>query len=397
MARIGIYGGTFNPPHVGHLRAARYAISALGLEKLLLIPSCIAPHKKLPLDTPSPMQRAQMVQIAAGEKMEVSSIELDRGGTSFTYETVEALRSQYPNDELVLFMGTDMFLSFFTWREPNRILQNASLGVFYRGDKNELERIAAQKKQTENDGATVYLVENPVTNISSTQLRRMLIFGCADSFLPAGVLDYIKDNGLYGTNRSYRNLPMEELEQVVVDLVKPGRVPHVLGCRDTAIKLAEHWGADVNDAARAGLLHDITKALDGPLQLTLCREYGKMLDAFSENNPKVLHALTGSMVAQRVFGENAAVVDAICSHTTGKPNMNLLEKIIYIADYIEPNRDFPGVEKLRDLAYTDLDESVLAGLETAIAHLQEQGSEISPVGLETLAWFAGKRKEKTVC
>ncbi len=395
--RIGIYGGTFNPPHVGHLRAAQYAIEALGLEKLLLIPSCIAPHKKLPLDTPTPQQRAQMVQIAAGEKMEVSSIELDRGGTSFTYETVEALRSQYPNDELVLFMGTDMFLSFDTWREPRRILQNASLGVFYRGDKNELELIAAQKSQMEKDGARIYLVENPVTAISSTQLRRMLVFDCAESFLPAGVLDYIKENGLYGTKRSYHNLPMEELEQVVVDLVKPSRVPHVLGCRDTAVKLAEHWGADENDAARAGLLHDITKALDGPLQLTLCREYGKMLDAFSENNPKVLHAQTGSMVAQRVFGENAAVVDAICSHTTGKPNMNLLEKIIYIADYIEPNRDFPGVEKLRELAYTDLDESVLLGLKTTIAHLQEQGSEVSPVGLETLAWFNGKRKDEVKC
>ncbi len=397
MARIGIYGGTFNPPHVGHLRAAQYAISALKLEKLLLIPSCIAPHKKLPLDTPTPQQRAQMVKIAAGEKMEVSTVELDRGGTSFTYETVETLRGQYPNDELVLFMGTDMFLSFSTWREPARILQNASLGVFYRGDKNELELIAAQKAQMEQDGARIYLVENPVTAISSTQLRRMLVFRCADPFLPAGVADFIRENGLYGTKKDYRNLPMDALEQVVVDLVKPSRVPHVLGCRDTAIQLAERWGADVTDAARAGLLHDITKALAGPLQLTLCREYGKMLDAFSEKNPKVLHALTGSMVAQRIFGENDAVADAICSHTTGKPGMNLLEKIIYIADYIEPNRDFPGVENLRKLAFEDLDEAVRQGLVTTIAHLREQGSEVSPVGLETLAWFNGKRKDEVKC
>ena len=397
MARIGIYGGTFNPPHVGHLRAAQYAISALKLEKLLLIPSCIAPHKKLPNHTPTPQQRAQMVRIAAGEKMEVSSIELDRGGTSFTYETVEALRAQYPNDELVLFMGTDMFLSFATWREPGRILQNASLGVFYRGEKDELEQIAAQKAIMEKDGATVYLVENPVTVMSSTQLRRMLVFGCAEPFLPEGVGDYIKENNLYGAGRNYRNLPMDQLEQVVADLVKPSRIPHVLGCRDTAVKLAEHWGADVTDAARAGLLHDVTKALAGPLQLTLCREYSKMLDAFSEKNPKVLHALTGSVVADRIFGENRAVVDAICSHTTGKPGMNLLEKIIYIADYIEPNRDFPGVEDLRELAFTDLDRAVLLGLEMTLALLREQGKEISPVGLETLAWFQEKRKDEVKC
>ena len=143
---------------------------------------------------------------------------------------------------------------------------------------------------------------------------------------------------------------MEELEQVVVNLLNPNRVKHVLGCRDTAAEMARIWGVDETDAARAGLLHDITKALDGPLQLTLCSEYGKVLDEFSENNPKTLHAFTGSLVAQRIFGENDAVVAAIESHTTGKPAMNTLEKIIYVADYMEPNRDFPGVEELRHLA-----------------------------------------------
>ena len=87
MERIGIYGGTFNPPHTGHIRAAHYAIEALELEKLLLVPSCIAPHKTLPPHSPTPAQRAQMLRIAAGKKMEVCEIELNRGGTSYTYET----------------------------------------------------------------------------------------------------------------------------------------------------------------------------------------------------------------------------------------------------------------------------------------------------------------------
>ena len=121
---------------------------------------------------------------------------------------------------------------------------------------------------------------------------------------------------------------------------------HILGCCQTAVELARLYGADETDAARAGLLHDITKALDGPLQLTLCRAYGTILDDFSRKNPKTLHALTGSLVAERVFGENEAVVSAIRYHTTGRANMTLLEKIIYVADYVEPNRDFPGVEKL---------------------------------------------------
>ena len=143
------------------------------------------------------------------------------------------------------------------------------------------------------------------------------------------------------------------------------------------------------DAARAGILHDITKVLDGPLQLTLCRAYGKMLDDFSRKYPKTLHALTGSLVADRIFGENEAVVSAIESHTTGKADMNLLETIIYVADYMEPNRDFPGVEKLRELAFTDLRGALKLGLEMTLEHLAEQGGEVSPASQEALAYLNG--------
>ena len=215
----------------------------------------------------------------------------------------------------------------------------------------------------------------------------MLVFQCAAPFLDRKVLAYILENGLYGTGRDYRNLPMEELENVVVGLLNPNRVRHVLGCRDTAAELARIWGADETDAARAGLLHDITKALDGPLQLTLCHEYGKVLDEISEKNPKTLHALTGSLVAERIFGENSAVVKAIESHTTGKPAMNTLEKIIYVADYMEPNRDFPGVEELRKLAYTDLDSALRLGLEMTLDMLKQQGRQISPASSQALDYL----------
>ena len=387
MARIGIYGGAFNPPHTGHIRAAEYAVQALNLDKLLLIPSCTSPHKPLPAGSAEPAQRLAMAKLWAGEKMEVCDLELSRGGTSYTYETVEQLKLRYPDDELILFMGTDMFLSFHTWKEPERILACVSLAVFYRGDKNEKNMIAAKQQEYLDKGHRVYLVENPVTEISSTQLRRMLVFRCAAPFLDEKVLRYIEENGIYETSRDFKNLPMEELEQVVINLLNPNRVKHVLGCRDTAAELAKVWGADVTDAARAGLLHDITKALDGPLQLTLCAEYGKVLDEFSENNPKTLHALTGSLVAERIFGENEAVVKAIESHTTGKAAMNTLEKIIYVADYMEPNRDFPGVETLRQLAYTDLDGALKLGLEMTLAMLREQKRQISPASSQALAYL----------
>lgn len=389
MERIGIYGGSFNPPHIGHMEAARRAISELKLDQLLLIPAGQAPHKQTPEGTPDPEHRLEMLRIATGdmEKVRVSDLEIRREGLSYTYETVEQLREMYPDAELVLLMGTDMFLSFMNWNQPERILKNASLGVFCRGLRKEKDAIYAKKAEMEALGAKVTLVDNPVIEVSSTQLRRMLVFRFGKFLLPRGIDEYIRENKLYGTDRDYRNLPMEELERVAVSLHDPKRVKHVLGCRDTAARLAKIWGVDPEIAARAGLLHDITKALDGPLQLTLCDEYGTILDDFSAKYPKTLHALTGSLVAERIFGEAPEIVDAIRSHTTGKANMTTLEKIIYVADYMEPNRDFPGVEKLRHLAETDLDAALKCGLEQTLEHLKNQGSRVSPETRDALAWL----------
>ena len=389
MKKIGIYGGTFNPPHTGHLQAARQAVEVLNLDLLLMVPDRIAPHKDIPAGSPTPEQRLEMLRIAlAGEeKIRPSDIELRREGISYTWMTLEALRESHPEDELIFLMGTDMFLSFNCWKEPEKICALATLGVFYRGEKGEKEKILAQKANLEAMGARVLLVENEIIHISSTQLRRLLAFHAADAFLPAGVGDYIRENGLYDTTAQWKNLEMEALEPIVVRLLHPGRVAHVLGCRDEAVKMAAHWGENVENAARAGILHDITKALDGPLQLTLCAAYGKVLSDFSRKYPKTLHALTGSLVAERIFGENKAVVEAICNHTTGRANMSTLEKIIYVADYMEPCRDFPGVEKLRALAYSDLDAALKLGLEMTLQHLARQGNEVSPESREALAFL----------
>jgi len=388
MEKIGIYGGTFNPPHVGHFRGAQYAREALGLDLLLMLPDREAPHKQLPERSPTPQQRLDMVRLGlSGEGIIASGLSLEREGPSYACETVEQIRQMYPEAELYLLMGSDMLRSFPEWYCPQRILKEASLAVFCRGDKGEKDALAQAKQRVEALGGRVVLLDNPITEISSTQLRRMLVFRCAGEFLPEKVEEYIQVRSLYGTGRSLRHLPEPELEKTVVGLLKPNRVAHVLGCRDTAVKLARLYGVNETDAARAALLHDITKALDGPLQLTLCRAYGTILDDFSQNNPKTLHALTGRLVAERIFGENEAVVSAIRCHTTGKAHMNTLEKIIYVADYMEPNRDFPGVERLRELAFTDITQALKLGLQMTLSILREQKREISPESLEALGYL----------
>lgn len=386
MERIGIYGGTFNPPHLGHFRGAEYALEQLRLDRLLMIPAHTAPHKGASQEQPTPQQRLQMVRLGLGDREDIiaSDLELNRGGISYTFETVEQVAAMYPGAELFLIIGTDMFSSFVSWREPERILKHATLAVLCRGEKGEQEAIAEAMPKLIAMGAKVELLQNPITSISSTDLRRMLCFRCASDFLPQPVEEFILKNGLYDSWKNYRHLPIEKLQEVVVSLLKPNRVAHVLGCRETAVELARLYGADETDAARAALLHDITKALDGQLQLTMCRSYGTMLDKFSQKNPKTLHALTGSLVAERIFGENEAVVDAIRCHTTGKADMNLLQKIIYVADYVEPNRDFPGVEELRHLAYTDITKALKLGLENTLNLLRQQQREISPESMEAL-------------
>ena len=248
MDRIGIYGGTFNPPHIGHIRAAVDAVRTLELTKLYVIPDRIAPHKEIPEGSPSPQQRLEMIRVAlSGESnVEILDIELRREGKSYTYETVEQLHVLHPDAELILLMGTDMFLSFHEWRCTEKILAQASLGVFYRGDRGEKAAIAARKAEMETAGHRIYLVCNDVVDISSSDLRRMLVFRCAAPFLPNGVGTYIRENSLYGTGRDYRSLPMDELEKVVVSLLKKSRVNHVLGCRDTAVELARRWMAPCN-------------------------------------------------------------------------------------------------------------------------------------------------------
>ena len=378
MARIGIFGGSFNPPHLGHRMAVCEFQKLLELDRVLVVPDAVPPHKTLSALSPDAQTRLRLTRLAMQGLpfAEVSDLELRRGGTSYTVDTVRALRAQYPHDELFLLMGTDMLLSFEKWHAPREIASMAAIAVAHRSDDRAEELRACADRLRDELGARVVLVENTFVPYSSTSVRAMLAFGCAEDYVSPEVLEVIRSEGLYGVGADFKNLPFERLQTVSLALHNPKRVPHVIGCSQTAERLAQQYGANPVDAKRAGILHDVTKALPGPEQLKLCDKYGMMLDTFERSHPKLLHAKSGAAVAGAVFGESAAVQSAICWHTTGKPDMTLLQKILYLADYMEPNRDFPGVERLRALAQHDLDEAVLLGLEMSLDLLTETGQPI---------------------
>ncbi len=392
MGRIGIFGGSFNPPHKGHLLAVQEQRRVLQLDKVILIPAGMPPHKQLAQGSPSGEMRLAMTKalVAEDPALTVSDIELKRQGNSYTADTLLSLHAQYPIDELFLLMGTDMFLSFHTWSRPEVICRLATICLALRQtpSKKEMQFIFEQSEFLRcNYGAKVLQIQNDYVEMSSTTVRRMLRFDCAEAYLTSGVLKLIYDNDLYGTNTSLKKLPFEKLCICSLSLHKEARRPHAVGCCETAQALAKRWGADVQLAARAGILHDITKALDKPAHLALCKKYEISLRPFEVENEKLLHAKSGAAVAKGVFGEAPEVVDAIFWHTTGKANMTLLEKIIYLADYMEPNRDFDGVEELRAYAWTDIDRAMLRAFEMSVEVLESRGRVVDVNSREALDYM----------
>lgn len=390
--KIGIYGGTFDPPHLGHMEAARTAVKVLGLDRLILIPASVPPHKQLPDAAASPEQRLEMVKLMADGLLlpkvaEVSDIELKRDGKSYTSDTLRQLRQRYPNDEFWLLMGTDMFLTLQNWHEADQIMSMASIAAFSRFESDTGEMMQIQGKYlSETYGTKVCIVQLPrIRQVSSTQVRQQR---SGDGLWPP-VWGYILQNGLYGMSADLRKLDEADLRAVSYSMIRAKRIAHVQGTEQEAVSLARRWGANEVHARRAAILHDCTKYLTLEEQLRLCERYQVKLDDMERVAVKLLHSKTGAALAEHLFGEEEEICQAICWHTTGKASMSLLEKILYIADYMEPTRDFEGVERLRKLAYQDLDAAVLLGTEMTIEEMVRYGNPIHPNTLAARDYLKG--------
>ena len=381
--KIGIYGGTFDPPHLGHMAAAKAAAKELGLDKLIIVPAAIPPHKPLPQGAASAQARFDMARLMVDNLYlpgvaETSDLELRRPGVSYTCDTLQAIRERYPDARLWLLMGTDMFLSLHTWRAPEQICALAGICAFAREHGDTAAAFAAQRQLLERQyGAHVVTVDIPdLVETSSTALRAALAQGGGGEFLAPPVYGYILMHGLYGTHEDLKGLDLEKLRACSYSMILAKRIPHVRGAEEEAVRLARRWGADETLARRAAILHDCTKYLELEEQLALCAKYGVELDELERRAVKLLHSKTGACIARYVFGEPDEVYEAIFWHTTGKADMRLLDKVLYMADFIEPTRDFEGVELLRKLAYEDLDKAMLTGMEMIISDMHRDGRPI---------------------
>ncbi len=389
--RIGIYGGTFDPPHLGHMEAARAAMDTLGLSKLLFIPARLPPHKMLSSDSAAPEQRLAMTALMAdgmgmGERVKALDLELNRPGFSYTSDTLEYLSKEYPDSELWLLVGSDMFLSLHKWYRADKVMHLASIAAFARSETETGELFAIQGAfLNQQFTANICTIQLPkITEISSSALRSSLCEGKGKEYLWPAVYGYILRNSLYGVKSGLKNLSDEDLRAVSYSMVKAKRIPHIRGTEETAAAMAKKWGADEEKARRAAILHDCTKYLTLEQQLALCGEYHIKTDELERQTLKLLHAKTGAALSREMFGECPEVADAIRYHTTGKSRMTTLEKIIYLADYIEPSRDFPGVDALRAVAEESLDKGVKSGLAMTVEEMRALGTPVHHNTLDAL-------------
>ena len=221
-----------------------------------------------------------------------------------------------------------------------------------------------------------------VVDVSSTDLRTMLAKGEGVNLLPPAVYGYILREGLYGTRADLKRLPLRSAAADSSELFEkqahPPRAGHGAGGHPSGGAVRRRCG----EGPGSGTAARLHKKLNMEEQLELCGRYGIQLDELEQKALKLLHAKTGAAIARDVFGVDDEIYNAIWWHTTGHAHMTLLEKVIYLADYIEPSRNFPGVDKLRAVCYKDLDEGLLMGLEMTIEEMTEMGNPVHHATIE---------------
>lgn len=374
--RIAIFGGTFNPVHNEHVNTAKHAIKELNLDKLFIVPAFLPPHKNV---IPAPAEdRIKMLEKAFCdcEKAEVSDYEIKNGGKSYTYVTAEYFAEKYKDAELFVLVGDDMLTDFKTWKYPERILSVANLAVFGR------EEFAANEKSEreyfkKRFGKEFIRLSYTGKDDSSTEIRVRSALGLDISDkTPPAVAEYIKKNRLYSGGK---------YEDFVKKVLTEKRLVHTANVIVAALKKCKSEKIDEKKAYLAALLHDCAKYLNPD-------DYGFSVP--TDVPSSVVHAFLGAHVAQSVLGiDDEEIIDAIRYHTSGKPKMSALGKLVFTADMIEKGRTYDGVEKLRYIYENEsLDECFKACLSEEILHLKNKKTYIYIETLNAYEYYIKKRE-----
>lgn len=381
---IGLSGGTFDPLHLGHLSMIKSALESGFVDQIIVMPSGRPPHKRLEVVSMARYRYEMVVKAFADDpRVVVSDFEILKAGPSYTLETVEYLRSQLnPEDELFLIYGSDVLKDLKYWHEPEAVLSSCPFLLADRGGYQDQDsRILAEELRA-NYHARINFFPSPVVELSSTQIRQWVAAGKSISGLvPVPVEKLIHKHALYRWQADLANLQPDfrqhlfDLERQIWPILTGKRLLHSLNVMVYALHLANLHQVSTEQTAVAGLLHDCAKCLPTAEQIELAVEHGDP----AMMAPELVHGPAAAQLAQSRLGvKDPAVLDAIQFHTTGRRGMTDLDKIIFIADKIEPSRVYTGLESIRALAEQNLDQALQICLEEINKFLDREHQQSHP-------------------
>ncbi|MBR4943409.1 MAG: nicotinate (nicotinamide) nucleotide adenylyltransferase [Clostridia bacterium] len=379
--RIGIFGGSFDPVHKEHVQFVRAAIDCLRLDKVFVMPAHNPPHKPYRVLAPD-TDRLETCRLAFSclPEVEISDYEILQGGTSYTYLTCQHFRGLFPDAEIFFLVGTDMLRNFPTWRQPQSIVNDVTLAVCGRCDEDgwwEHEQQAFVEKFSKPFVRVDYNGED----VSSTKIRVLAGAGMRlTDFLDEKTAAYIEEKGLYKIKNADKALALEKPERQAHSI----RVANLAAARALQLKIPE------KQAIAAALFHDCAKNLypDSPYLQGFVPpgEWGDI--------PKtVWHQFAGAYLAEHEFGvQDEDILNAIRYHTSARPNMSELEKLIFLADMLEEERNYQGVDILRELFWQEegLDACLERALYETLLFLQEKQADIYPLTLNAYHFYKTK-------
>ncbi|MHB1485439.1 MAG: nicotinate (nicotinamide) nucleotide adenylyltransferase [Saccharofermentanales bacterium] len=402
--KIGIFGGTFDPIHIGHVAILEAAARSGYLDMIMVIPNAYPPHK--PIDNISMASyRYEMVRIALesltfGIPVVLSDIELFRKGISYTLDTINELKTRFsPDDEFVLIYGSDVAYEIENWYKPQQIMDQCELFLagrpgFTGKDLNTKIDYLRNKYQ-----ARIRILQAENIDISSKEIKEYFIDDpqkAAPYLLPA-LYHWLTGNEIYANLHYMRLLKPEtfvliqEYECAIQKILDRERIIHSVNTMIEAMKLSEKFRGDTQKSAIAGLIHDCAKTKmieNGNNEILRNEPY--LMETTAPTD--IIHAYIGRTMAIDEFRiYDTDILNAVYYHTTSRANSSLLEKIIFVADKIEPSRTFPGIEEIRVIAHENLDEGLWVCLRDIIRLLYDTGKTPHP---DTIEAFESISKEK---